>query len=326
MNQIARAVLPLLLVVTGCVAIVFGAAAENRLTIATGGAAGVYNPLGGAMAKVLATNLPGTSASHDATSASIDNIKRVIAGKADLALVQADAAWDGFKGYGKFQDAGPQPIRTLAVLYPNSLQVVVKADSGINRISDLRGKRVSTGAKGSGVELWGYRLFEANGIDPSKDIVESKLLVGPSASALQSGEIDAFIWSGGVPTKGIETLAKEAGVEIRLLNTAAAVPSMLRHYGPVYTDGDIEANTYTGIKRKVSVAQVWNLLIARADMDDQEAYRIVKTLFDHKPELVQGHVMAANLDLKTQPRGGSPIPFHTGAKRFYRENNIRILR
>jgi TRAP transporter TAXI family solute receptor len=155
-------------------------AAQKRLTIASGGTGGVYHPLGGAVAKMLATYQPDTTACHEATSASVDNIRMVAAGKADIAFTQADTAWDAYKGYGPFQAAGPQPIRTIAVLYPNSLQVVTTAGSGINKISDLRGKRISTGAKGSGTEIWGYRLLEASGIDPAKDIVDHKLLVGPS--------------------------------------------------------------------------------------------------------------------------------------------------
>ena len=315
-----------LLIVLGGAAISTGAIAQNRLTIATGGAAGVYHPLGNAMAKVLGSYLPDTTAGNEATSASADNIRRIVAGSVQVAFTQADTAWDAFKGYGAFQNAGPQPIRTIAVLYPNSLQLVTTANSGINKVSDLRGKRVSTGAKGSGTEIWGYRLLEASGIDPKKDINDIKLGIGPSAADLKSGKLDALVWSGGIPTKAIADLANDPTVQVKLVNTAAAVISMLRKYGPVYTDGEIVANAYKGVSRDTPVAQVWNLLVVRADADEKLVYDIVKTLFDHKPELIAGHKAATEMELRTQARGGSPIPFHNGAKKFYRENGVRILR
>jgi TRAP transporter TAXI family solute receptor len=314
------------MVVCGGMAISGGAAAQNRLTIATGGTAGVYHPLGNAMAKVWSTHLPDTTAGNEVTSASADNIRQVVAGKVQIAFTQADTAWDAFKGYGVFQDAGAQPIRAVAVLYANYLQLVTLRDRGISRVADLRGKRVSMGAKGSGTEIWGSRLLVASGVDPDKDIVRSALAIGPSAEALKKGEIDALVWSGGLPTKAIADLSKDTTVKIQLLNTAAAVPNMLRRFGPVYTDGEIAPSAYTGMTTKVPAANVWNLLVVRADADPKLVYDLVKALFDNKADLVAGHREAENMELTTQARGGSPIPFHDGATRFYREKGVRILR
>lgn len=302
-----------------------GALAQQRLTIVTGGTGGVYYPLGGAVAKVLATYIPDTTASHEATSASADNIRQVVAGKAQIAFTQADTAWDAYKGYGVFQTAGPQSIRAVAVFYANYLQLVTLRDRGINRVGDLRGKRVSMGAKGSGTEIWGSRLLSASGLDPDKDIVRSALAVGPSAAALKKGEIDAFVWSGGLPTKAIAELSKDTTVQVQLLNTAAAVPSMLRKYGPVYTDGRIAPNTYNGVTTGVPAANVWNVLVMHADADPKLVYDVVKALFEHKADLVAGHKEAENLELRSQGFL-SPIPFHDGAKRYYKEKGLRILR
>ncbi len=306
------------------VAMVSSASAEKRLSIATGPASGVYFPLGGAMAKVLTGNLPDTIATHEATSASADNIRMVVAGKADIAFSQADTAWDGYKGYGKFDQR--QPIRAIAVLYPNSLQLITLRDSGIARIADLHGKRVSTGPKGSGTEIWALRMLQAAGLDPEKDVVRHSLGPTESAAALKEKKLDAFVWSSGVPTKAITDLARDATVKIQLLNTAYVVNSMLRKYGPVYTDGDIAANVYPGVSKPVPVSQVWNLLIVRADMDEGLVYNVVKALFEHKTDLVVAHADAANIDLKTQAKGGSPIPFHPGAKKYFQEQGLRILR
>jgi TRAP transporter TAXI family solute receptor len=324
-HVLLKGVIALLVVVSGT-SFSTNTLAQKRLTVVTGPTGGVYFPLGGAVAKVLTSSLPDTTATHEATSASADNIRMVVAGKADIAFTQADTAWDAYKGYGTFQTTGSQPIRAIAVLYANYLQLVTRRDAGINRVADLRGKRVSLGAKGSGTEIWGSRLLLASGVDPDKDITRSSLAVGPSAEALKKGEIDAFVWSGGLPTKAIAELSKDPGIKIQLLNTAAAVPNMLRRYGPVYTDSDIVAGTYTGMNANVPAANVWNLLVVHADTDPKLVYDVLKALFDNKPELIAGHAEAKNIELTTQARGGSPIPFHDGAKRFYREKGVRILR
>jgi uncharacterized protein len=302
------------------------AVSQRRLIIASGGTAGIYHPLGTAAAKILNAQIPDVSASNEATSASADNIRMVVSGKAEIAFSQADTAWDAYKGRGAFQAEGVQPIRTVLVLYPNSLQVVARIDSGITKVSDLRGKRVSTGAQGSGTEIWAYRFLQANGVDPATQIIDHKLLVGPSTAEMKAGKIDAFIWSGGIPTKAINDLAVDPNVKIRLLNTAAAVPDMLRRYGPVYTDGEVPANTYSGMSNAVPVAQVWNVLVVRADADEQLVYRVTKALFESKADLVAGHIAAKDLEISIQARGGSPIPFHPGAIRYMRERGVRILR
>jgi hypothetical protein len=321
MKNASKAVAVSVVVVFG-IAVTTLSSAQQRLTVATGPTGGVYYPLGGAVAKVLGASIPNATATHEATSASADNIRQIASGKADVAFTQADTAWDGFKGYAAF-GGQPQPIRTVAVLYPNNLHVVTLQGNGINRVSDLRGKRVSTGPAKSGTEIWGERLLLANGIDPNKDITRSSLGPAESGKALAEGKLDAFIWSGGVPTKAIADLAKVA--KIRLLDSAAAVPNMLRKHGPVYTDGEIAANAYEGVG-KSRVAQVWNLLIVKDSMDDKLVQSITKALHENKAELVAGHKEAENLDLKLQARGGSPIPFHAGAKRFYLEKGVRILR
>ena len=181
-------------------------AAEKRIAIATGPAGGVYLPLGKGMAEVLGKYLTDVKASHEATSASADNIRMVADGKVEVAFTQADTAWDAFKGYNKFDK--PLPIRTLAVIYPNHLHLVTLRDNGIVKVSDLRGKRVSTGAAGSGTEIWGLRLLEAHGIDPDKDVKREKLALQPSIDALKEQKIEAFIWASGTPAKAIADYAK----------------------------------------------------------------------------------------------------------------------
>ena len=139
-----------------------------RLSIATGGTGGVYYPYGGGMAAVLSKHLPGVEATAEVTAASVDNCKLVAAQKADLAFVMGDTAHDAFAGGGKFKEK--LPIRNLAVLYSNFMQIVTLDGKGINSVADLKGKKVSTGAPGSGTEVKGVRVLEAFGINSDKDI------------------------------------------------------------------------------------------------------------------------------------------------------------
>lgn len=298
--------------------------APTSLAIATGSPNGVYHPLGTAVAKVLETAIPQSTVKPESTRGSVDNINLIVAGKAHIGFSQADTAWDGFKGYGQFTK--PMSIRTIAVFYPEHLQLVTLRDSGISSVNDLRNKRVSTGPNGSGTEIWANRLLAATGLDPEKDINRTSLPIAESVAALKERKIDAFIWGGGVPTKAISDLALGQGNRLKLLDTAKAVPHMLRKFGPVYTDGEIPANTYVGQTISVKTADVWTLLLVRTDMDEKLVYEIVKALFEDKSTLISGHALARNLEISNQMRGGSPIPFHPGSKKYLAEQGVRILR
>ena len=293
-----------------------------RLSIATGGTGGVYYPMGGGMANILSKYIPYLEATAEVTTASVDNCLLVGKQKAELAFIMADTGWDAYMGKAQFKEK--VPLRTLAVLYPNNMHVVTAEGKGINKVSDLKGKRVSTGAPGSGTEVMGLRVIEANGLDPNKDMTRDKLGVSESAGALKDGKIDAFFWVGGLPTAAITDLGATPGVKIKLLNSADAVPKMREKYGPLYVKGAIPAKTYPGQDADVPIAVVWNVLICNEKMKEDVAYDILKTLFDHKPELVASHRDARYLSLDSQASGGSPIPFHPGAIRYFAEKGVKV--
>jgi len=293
-----------------------------RLSIATGGTGGVYYPMGGGMANILSKYIPYLEATAEVTTASVDNCLLVGKQKAELAFIMADTGWDAYMGKAQFKEK--VALRTLAVLYPNNMHVVTVEGKGIDKISDLKGKRVSTGAPGSGTEVMGLRVIEANGLDPNKDMTRDKLSVSESAGALKDGKIDAFFWVGGLPTAAITDLGATPGVKIKLLNSGDAVPKMREKYGPLYVKGVIPAKTYRGQDTDVPIAVVWNLLICNEKMKEDVAYDILKTLFDHKTELVASHGDARHLSLESQAGGGSPIPFHPGAVRYYAEKGIKV--
>jgi TRAP transporter TAXI family solute receptor len=294
---------------------------STRLSIATGGTGGIYYPLGGGLANILSKALPGVEATAEVTSASVDNVKLVAAGRADLAFVQADAASEGFNGTGKFKEK--VPIRSIAVIYASKNQVVTLERSGIQSMRDLKGKHVSTGAAGSGTELTALRVLEAYGIDGDKDLKREKLSVAESVNALKDGKIDAFFWGGGVPTSALTDLAATPGMKMRMLDHADAVPSMVKKYGPLYVKGTIAKNTYPGQTNDVQVVDSWNLIIVHEKMDERVVHDVVKTLFEKKADLVAVHSQAAELDLSKQYAGGSPIPFHPGAIRYFSEVGLK---
>ena len=297
------------------------ALAQKRLSIATGGTGGVYYPMGGGLANVLSKSIPGLEATAEVTSASVDNIKLVGSGKADVAFVLADAAAEGFNGTGKFKEK--VPIRALAVIYANKSQWVTVEGTGINQMQDLKGKRLSTGAPGSGTEIIAMRILEAYGINPDKDVKREKLSVAESVNALKDRKIDAFFWSGGVPTSAVTDLAATPGVKIKLLDHADAIPKLVEKYGPLYVKGVIPAKSYPGQDKDVAEADVWNLLIVSEKMDEKLAYDLVKTVFEKKQDLVAVHSEANNIKPENQLNGASPIPFHPGAERYFREKGLK---
>ena len=294
----------------------------QRISITTGGTGGVYYPLGGGMANVLSKYVPGLQATAEVTGGSVDNLKLLGAGKTDVAFSMVDAAHDAAQGIDKFK-GGKVDARTLMVLYPNRMQVVTIEGNGINKMSDLKGKRVSTGSPGSGVEVVALRLLEAMGLDPKKDIRQERLGAAESVNAIKDRKIDAFFWIGGVPTAALTDLAATPGIKMKLLDHAEYADAMNKKYAPLYIKGRIPANSYPGQDKPVANFDVWNILVASDKMSDKVAYDIVKTLFEKKAELVAVHKEAENIDLKNQTIA-TPLPFHPGAKKYLEEKGIKV--
>jgi TRAP transporter TAXI family solute receptor len=243
-------------------------------------------------------------------------------GKVELALIMADTGWDAYQGRAQFKEK--IPLRTVAVLYPNNMHVVTVEGKGIEKVTDLKGKRVSTGAPGSGTEVMALRVIEAYGLDPNKDMTRDKLGVSESAGALKDGKIDAFFWVGGLPTAAVTDLGATPGIKMKLIGHADALSKMREKYGPLYIKGTIPAKTYPGQSVDIPITVVWNLLVCNENMKESLVYDILKTLFDHKQELVASHREASNLSLEPQAAGGSPIPFHPGAIRYFTEKGLKI--
>jgi len=294
----------------------------SRISITTGGTGGVYYPLGGGMANILSKYVPGLQATAEVTGGSVDNLKLIGTGKSEVGFSMVDSAWDAAHGLDKFKDQKVN-VRTLMVLYPNRMQVVTVEGTGIEKLSDIRGKRVSTGSPGSGVEVVTLRVLEAMGLDPKKDIKQERLGASESANAIKDRKIDAFFWIGGVPTAALTDLAATPGVKMKLLDLAQYADAMNKKYGPLYAQGTIPAKSYPGQDKPVEIIDVWNILVTDDKMSGAMAYNIVKTLFEKKADLVAVHKEAEHIDLKNQTVG-SPVPFHPGAKKYLEEHGIKV--
>jgi TRAP transporter TAXI family solute receptor len=299
------------------------AAVAQNISIATGGTGGVYYPLGGGMAAVLSKHVPGLQATAEVTGGSVDNLKLIGTGKPYLGMVMSDAAQDAFKGVDKF-NGNKVPLKTLVVMYPNRMHVVSVEGKGVNKMADLKGKRVSTGAPGSATEVMAFRLIEAVGLDKDKDMKRERLSVAESVNALKDGKIDAFFWVGGLPTAAVTDLANTPGTKIKMIDHADAVAAMNKKYGNLYVEDVIAKSVYKGMDADNKQATVMNILVAHDNLDEKTAYNIVKTTFEKKDELVAVHKEALNFKLENQKASASPIPFHPGAIRYYAEKGIKI--
>jgi TRAP transporter TAXI family solute receptor len=299
------------------------AAHAQNLSIATGGTGGVYYPMGGGMAAVLSKYVPGMSATAEVTGGSVANLQLIGTGKPYLGLTMADATLDAYKGQDKFTGK-PVPVRTLMILYPNRMHVVSIEGTGVNKISDLKGKRVSTGSGGSATEVMAFRVIEAAGLDKDKDMKRERLGVAESVNAIKDRKIDAFFWVGGLPTAAVTDLANTPGVKIKMIDHADLVPAMNKRYGELYVKDVIGKDMYRGMDADNPQATVMNLLVAHQSMDDKTAYNIVKAMFDHKDELIRVHKEAENFKYENQKKEASPIPWHPGAVKYFAEKGIKL--
>jgi TRAP transporter TAXI family solute receptor len=306
-------------------ALVAGAAVaqQKAIAIGTGGTGGVYYPLGGGLANVLSKNLPGVQATAEVTGGSVDNLKLLGSGQSELGFSMADAALDALNGEDKFK-SGKIPVRTLMVLYPNRMHVVTIEGTGIEKMSDLKGKRVSTGSPGSATEVMAFRVIEAAGLDKDKDMRRERLGVAESVNAIKDRKIDAFFWVGGLPTAAVTDLGATPGVKIKLIDHADLVGKMSAKYGALYAASVIPPKTYPGQDQDNPIAVVWNILVTNDKLPDDLAYTIVKTIFDKKADLVAVHREADAIDYKSQAKENSPVPWHPGALKYFAEHGVKM--
>lgn len=287
------------LTVSGCV----GRKPRRRtVRIATGSPTAVYYAIGSALAKVISQDLPGTDASVLVTAASAENLQLIASGRAEVAFSQSDVLVSG---------GAPAPsIVALARVYDDLLHLVVRADSPVKSLEDLRGKRVSVGAQGSGTVFTVRRLLtvaKMGGID------ERQLSLDDSTVALTSGEIDAFFFSGGLPVTGIRQLS--AASPTRLIDLSKWATDLRKAYSDVYVVRDVPVSAYQ--MPAVATVAVPNLLVVAASMADDLAFDLTRLLMERREVLAAAHPAAERLDIRSAI-ATLPVPLHPGAARYYR--------
>jgi uncharacterized protein len=307
-----------------CVAALPAVAQEKiNLSIGTGGTGGVYYPLGGGIANVLSKYVPGMQATAEVTGGSVDNLKLIGTGKPYIGLSMADVGQDAIKGEGKFKGA-TIPLRTLMVLYTNHMHVVTVEATGIKTIRDLKGKRISAGSPGGATEVMAFRIIEAAGLNPLKDTTRERLGVAESVNAIKDKKIDAFFWVGGLPTAAVTDLAATPGTKIKLIDHADLVPAMNKKYDNLYVEDVIPKGTYSGQTTDNKQASVANILVAHEKLSDEAAYNIVKTIFDKRADLINVHKAAEEFKMENQKASASPVPFHPGAIKYFKEKGAKF--
>ncbi|ADB58365.1 TAXI family TRAP transporter solute-binding subunit [Archaeoglobus profundus] len=291
-----------------------------HLTILTGGAAGTYYPIGGAMANIINkyVYVDGVEATAVTSGASVANARKLGSGEAELALLQNDIAYYAYHGIEMFKDNPIKNIRGIATLYPEVIQIVTLKDKGIRTIYDLKGKKVAVGAPGSGTAVDALQILEAAGINESNTHFEY-LNFKEVADALKDGTIDAGFIVAGVPTSAVMELASVRDVYI--VEVPDEIYEKLKEKYPFYTQYIIPAETYKGLDKDVKSVAVMAMLATREDIPKDIIYKVTKAIFEHTDELVEAHQRAKDITLETALDGMS-IPLHPGAEKFYKEKGL----
>jgi TRAP transporter TAXI family solute receptor len=310
-----------------------GAAGLRFFRIGTASTAGTYYPIGGIIANAISNppgsrscetggscGVPGMIAVVQSTEGSVDNIRQIAAGTLDSGFAQADVAYWAYKGKGLFADRGSVAgLRAIANLYPEAVHLVVRADAGVARVADLKGKRISLDRMGSGTRVDAKLVLGAYGLAP-EDLRASDLPAGPAADAVRAGELDGFFFVAGTPANAVANLADD--VAIRLLAIDGAPAERLRADYPFFAGHSVPAGTYRGVPRTDTLAVGAQWLVGAAT-DDATVYEITEALWHDSTRrlLDNGHPKGSRIRLKSA-LDGLGVPLHPGARRYYLERGL----
>lgn len=300
-----------------------GQAATRYIVIATGGTGGVFYPYGGGLAQLLSKKMPDMQATAEVTGGSVDNVKLLAKGDAEIGFSTVDSAYDGFKGEEVYKDVGPQKIATLATLYPSVLHVVASKASGIHTIADIKGKRASVGSAGSSTESIADRVMTAAGLDPMKDVTRDNLGVAESVGALKDGKVDVFFWIGGVPTAAVKDLVSTNANDVVFISTGDLAGALAGKYPGVYRPSTLKKGAYDGLEADLPVLGVDNALLVPEAMDGALVKEILAAIFDNLAEVAQIHPVAKQLKLETAA-AKSAVPHHPAALEFYKSRSVTV--
>lgn len=293
------------------------AMAQGFINILTGGTSGVYYPLGVAIGKIYTDKIPNVKTQVQATKASVENLVLLQRGSGELAFTLGDslkAAWDGDEEAG-FKNKLDK-LRTIGAIYPNYIQIVATAESGIKTLADLKGKSLSVGAPKSGTELNSRAILSAAGMT-YKDLGKVEYLpFAESVDLMKNRQLNATLQSAGLGVASLKDLSTSG--EINVVSVPKAIVDKI---GPPFVAATIPANTYTGQDKDVPTAAVVNYLVTSSAVSDDLAYQMTKLIFESLPELATAHAAGKEIKLEAAA-GGSPVPLHPGAIRYYKEKGL----
>lgn len=285
---------------------------KQFLNIATGGTAGTYYPLGGALAELLNQNIKGMNASAQSTGASVANVNMLKDGSVDIAFIQNDIAYYAANGKEMFKDNKVESIRGIAALYPETVQFVTTADKGIKSIADLKGKKVAVGASGSGAEANARQILGAYGLTYD-DIDVQYLSFGEAADALKDGNVDVGVVVAGFPTAAIQDLA--ANKSAALVNIDAEHADKLMKQYPYFTKITVPKGTYPGQEEDVSTVAVKCVIVTTDKLSDDLGEQIVKAIYEHLDRMKAAHAVGKYITKDTALEGMS-VKMNAGAEKY----------
>jgi TRAP transporter TAXI family solute receptor len=289
------------------------------ISIGTGGTGGIYYPYGGGVAEIWNKHAEGVRAVAEVTGASVENVKLAHKGETVIGEVMGDVAVDGYKGLTKFKGK-KYDILSMAIMYPNLLQIVTLKKYGITNIEQIKGKKISSGSPGSGTNFMAEAVFKALGI-PLDSYKDSRLSFTESANALRDGTIDVGVWSVGPGTSSILDLATTH--DIHIINFTPEQQNKILATRKEYSAVDLAGGVYRGVDKAVPTIGVWNVMICQAGLSTDLVYKLVKSLYEHQDYLLKIHPSAAY----TTPENAvkySPIPLHPGTIKYLNEKGISV--
>jgi TRAP transporter TAXI family solute receptor len=292
---------------------------RRDISIGTGGTGGVYYPYGGGLAEIWSKHVPGVRAVAEVTGASVENVRLAHKGETVIGEVMGDVAYHAYRGEGLFEGK-PLSILALAVMYPNTLQVVTRKGSGIQDLPGLKGRTVSIGSPGSGTAYMTELVLESLGIDRA-DLSERRLSFVENANALRDRSIDVGVWCVAHPTSTLMDLATTHDIALVPFTKEEQRKVTARY--PFYWGYEIPAGVYRGVTSAVPTLNVWNVIICTASLDEELVYDLARTLFENNEYLRKIHPVARFTTAENTVKH-SPIPLHPGALRLLREKGLEI--
>ena len=306
--------LPLLAALTACSLLPGNGERQptGRAVIASGGTQGVYYAYAGTLAERLEEAAPELDVEVTPTAGSVDNLQRLAIGDATFAFTAADVAADAVNGAAPF--GRRLPLAAVSRVYDDYMHLVVAATSPIRTMRDLAGRTVSIGPAGSGTAVIVGRLFSVAGLE-QRSVHSVQLGINESVDALRKGQVDAFFWSGGLPTSGVQSLSNE--MPLRLVPLGGLAPAMQDMFGSVYHQAAVPAGTY-GLADQVDTIAVPNFLVCREDTDPALVEQVVATLFRSREMIASAVPPAGALDGRTAIQTG-PVRLHEAAAEWFRD-------